>query len=70
MSWSRAVVVVVVLVVGAYVALALAPHYLVTSMSGRVRPVVRDLVVGVWEVGALAAVTWGLVRAQRGEGTG
>lgn len=70
MSWSRAVAVVVGVVVGAYVGLALVPHYLVTSMSGRVGPVVRDLVVGVWEVVALVAVTWALVRAQRGEGPG
>jgi hypothetical protein len=70
MTWTRAVAVAVGVVAGAYVALALVPHYLVTSMSGQVGPVVRDLVVGVWEVGALVAVTWGLVRAQRAEGPG
>lgn len=67
MSWSRAVVVTVGLVVGAYLGLAVVPHYLVTNLSGRVGPVVRDLVVGGWEVGAVVAATWVLVRAQRGE---
>jgi ABC-type thiamin/hydroxymethylpyrimidine transport system permease subunit len=67
MSWNRAVAVTVVVVVVAYLALAVVPDYLVTSLSGRVDPVVRDLLVGIWTLAAVVGVTWLLSRAQRRE---
>jgi ABC-type thiamin/hydroxymethylpyrimidine transport system permease subunit len=67
MSWNRAVAVTVGVVVVAYLALAVVPDYLVTSLSGRVDPVVRDLLVGIWTLVAVVGMTWLLSRAQRRE---
>lgn len=67
MDWRRAFLSATGVVAAAYLALAVVPDYLVTTLSGRVAPVVRDLLVGVWTLAALAGVTWVLVRVQRRE---
>jgi|AntRauTorckE6833_2_1112554.scaffolds.fasta_scaffold11952_4 type VI protein secretion system component VasK len=64
MAWSRAVVVSLAVLVAAYVTLAFVPDLLLTRLSGRVAPLARDLLVGVWTVAAVAAMTWLLVQAQ------
>lgn len=67
MSWVRAAALSLGVVVIAYVILVLVPDYLVSTLSGRVAPALRDLVVGLWEALAVVAATWVLVVAQRRE---
>lgn len=67
MSWVRAAALSVGVIVIAYVILVLVPDYLVSTLSGRVAPALRDLVVALWEALAVVAATWVLVLAQRRE---
>jgi len=65
MTWSRAAAVSLGVVVGAYLTLVLVPELLLTTLTGRMGPVARDLLVGVWTAAAVVAMTWLLVRVQR-----
>lgn len=64
MAWSRAVMWSLGVVAVAYLALAVVPDYLVSWLSGRVGPVLRDLAVGGWALLSVVGATWLLVRAQ------
>lgn len=68
MTWSRAAAVSLGVVVGAYLTLAFVPELLLTTLTGRMGPVVRDLLVGVWTAAAVVVMTWLLVRVQRRRG--
>lgn len=67
MPSGRAAALTVGVVLVAYAGLGLVPQYLVTTLSGRVASVVRDLIVVAWELVALAVAMWVLVRAQHSE---
>ena len=65
MTWGRATAVSLGVVLSAYVTLAFVPELLLTTLTRRMAPVARDLLVGVWTAAAVVAMTWLLVRVQR-----